>query len=36
VINGSFENRSPLVTGLFVAYEVIAIAVMGAILGAWQ
>jgi hypothetical protein len=36
VINGSFENRAPLVTGLFVAYEVIAIAVMGAILGAWQ
>ena len=36
VINGAYEDRSTKVTGLFVGYEIVALAVMGAILGAWR
>ena len=34
VINGAYENRKPVVTALFAAYETVALIVMGAILTA--
>lgn len=34
LINGSYEGRKPMVTALFVGYEVIVLIVMGAIIGA--
>jgi hypothetical protein len=36
LVNGTFENRKPSVTALFVGYEVVSLAIMGAILGAWR
>jgi hypothetical protein len=32
VINGAYEGRKPIVTALFAGYEIIVLAVMGAIL----
>ena len=36
VINGVFEDRKPTVIALFAVYEIVALAAMGAILGAWR
>ena len=36
VINGVYENRSWTLIVLYAAYEIVALAVMGAILGAWR
>ena len=33
-INGAYEDRRPIVTALFAGYEIVALIVMGAILGA--
>ena len=33
-INGAYEARKPIVTALFAGYEILALLVMGAILGA--
>ena len=33
-INGAYEDRKPIVTALFAGYEIVALIVMGAILGA--
>ena len=36
LVNGVFEERKPTVTALFAGYEVVSLAIMGAILGAWR
>ena len=36
VTQAAYEGQRPLVTGLFVSYNVVGLAITGAILGAWR